>query len=160
AVGAVTRPRQPHVRAEVAARVEPERLQLLPAVAPEALLDLDAVAALPGADAAPDLDRARAAEADEEGPPVGVVDAGLLPPVGEAEPRLEAGQRDVVDERVLRPHRHAPVPVGDPLGLVEVGGNPPQRRPEAVRRVALEAELGDVDPHPAAGEAPLRRGAV
>ena len=71
-----------------------------------------------------------------------------------AQAGLEARQRRLVDELVLRDRPHPPVAVGDPVGLVDVGRL--QRHAHAedpVRRVGLEAELRVVDRQPAAGSA-------
>ena len=87
----------------------------------------------------------RAAPADPDRQPVGLV-GGLGAAVEEAQAGLEARQRRLVDQLVLGHRAHAAVPVGHPVGLVDVAGLERHAHAEdAVGRVGLEAELGVED---------------
>ena len=68
----------------------------------------------------------RAAPGHPDRQPVGVV-GRLRAAVDEAQPGLEARQRRLVDELVLRHRAHPRVAVGHPVGLVDVGGLPRRR---------------------------------
>ena len=94
------------------------------------VLDLDHLRRRVGgrADLAVDL-QPRAAPADPDRQPVGLV-GGLGAAVEEAQAGLEARQRRLVDQLVLRHRAHAAVAVGHPVGLVDVAGWSATRTPK------------------------------